>query len=184
MSPKRNCRSKTVTPPQFHVSKHVVCHFNPTLPLQQRLTLLLPGAWACRPDLIPRDPVRWRESHPEMPSLRARCAHHVVPDFILLTRSSELAGRLAFSRGITQYLAQQLLASYWQRHCLFACSTSLPAPSRAVSTWCCHSRDQPNQGLPIEARSRNKPRIHEPTRLILSCNKQRTILVRFLILIT
>ena len=39
--------------------KYTSCQFNPTLPLQQLLTLLLPGAWACRPDLIPRDPV-WR----------------------------------------------------------------------------------------------------------------------------
>ena len=31
---------------------------NTTLPLhQQQLTLGLPGAWTCRPDLIPRDPV-------------------------------------------------------------------------------------------------------------------------------
>ena len=28
--------------------------------------------------------------------------------------------------------------------CLFACSTSLPAPFRAVSTWYSHKRDQPN----------------------------------------
>ena len=43
-----------------------VCQFNPTLPLQQQLTLLLPGAWPCRPDLIPRDPVRWRYNHQEV----------------------------------------------------------------------------------------------------------------------
>ena len=28
--------------------------------------------------------------------------------------------------------------------CLFACSTSLPAPFRVVSTWYSHKRDQPN----------------------------------------
>ena len=43
--------------PNFQVSD--TCQFNATLPLQQQLTLLLPGAWACRPDLIPRDPVLW-----------------------------------------------------------------------------------------------------------------------------
>ena len=33
---------------------HLVCQLNPTLPLQQQyLALRLPGAWACRPDLIP-----------------------------------------------------------------------------------------------------------------------------------
>ena len=37
-----------------------VFQFNPTLPLLQQLTLLLLGAWACRPDLIRRDPVLWR----------------------------------------------------------------------------------------------------------------------------
>ena len=38
-----------------------MCQFNTTLPLQQQqLAVRLPGAWACRPDLIPRDPVRWR----------------------------------------------------------------------------------------------------------------------------
>ena len=40
---------------------HIVCQLNPTLPLKQQLALLLPGAWACRPDLIPRGPGRWRE---------------------------------------------------------------------------------------------------------------------------
>ena len=40
--------------------KHVVCQFTPTLPLQQQLTLRLPGAWACRPDLIPPVQIRGR----------------------------------------------------------------------------------------------------------------------------
>ena len=40
---------------------HVACQVNPMLPLQQQqLTLRLPGAWACQPGLVPRDPVRWR----------------------------------------------------------------------------------------------------------------------------
>ena len=30
-------------------------------------------------------------------------------------------------------------------HCLFECSTPLPAPSRAVSTWYCYLRDKPNK---------------------------------------
>ena len=70
--------------------------------------------------------------------------------------------------------AGQLLAA------LSACSTSLPAPSRVVSTWYCHSHDQPNQGVPIKVHSLIKPRICEPTRLILSCRKQQIILARFL----
>ena len=61
--------------------------------------------------------------------------------------------------------AGQLLAA-----ALFACSTSLPALSRAVSMWYCHSRDQPNQGLPIMIHSLNKLIIYEPTRFILSFN--------------
>ena len=36
------------------------------------------------------------------------------------------------------------LSSWKQPLCLFACSTSLPAPFRAVSTWYTHKRDQPN----------------------------------------
>ena len=47
-----------------HTSTHktyIVCQFNPTLPLQQQRKPKLPGAWACRPDLIPRDQVRWRQ---------------------------------------------------------------------------------------------------------------------------
>ena len=43
---------------QFHVSDiyiHVVFQSNPTLPFQQQLALLLPGARACRPDLIPKN---------------------------------------------------------------------------------------------------------------------------------
>ena len=32
----------------------MACQFNPTFPLEQQLTLLLPGAWACQPDLILR----------------------------------------------------------------------------------------------------------------------------------
>ena len=34
-------------------------NFNPTLPLQQQLALLLPNAWPSQPDLIPRDPARY-----------------------------------------------------------------------------------------------------------------------------
>ena len=37
------------------------CQFNPMLPLLQQLALPLPGACACRPGLIPRDLVRWRQ---------------------------------------------------------------------------------------------------------------------------
>lgn len=36
------------------------------------------------------------------------------------------------------------LPAYKQQPYLFACSTSLPVPSYAVSTWCSHTRDQPN----------------------------------------
>ena len=43
---------------------------------------------------------------------------------------------------ITKYLAQQPLTRYKQQPCLFACSASLPAPPRVVSTWLPHSRDQ------------------------------------------
>ena len=35
--------------------------FNLTLPLQQKRKLMLPGAWACRPELIPKGAVRWRQ---------------------------------------------------------------------------------------------------------------------------
>ena len=44
--------------------------------------------------------------------------------------------------------------------CLFACSASLPAPSRALPTWCCHTRDQPNQGLRMKTLSLNKPTLN------------------------
>ena len=37
----------------------VGCQFNPTLSLQQQRKLVLPGAWACRPDLLPKYQVRW-----------------------------------------------------------------------------------------------------------------------------
>ena len=46
---------------------------------------------------------------------------------------------------ITKYLAQQPLTRYKQQPCLFACSASLPAPPRVVSTWLPHSRDQRNK---------------------------------------
>ena len=49
-------------------------------------------------------------------------------------------------------------------------STSLPAPSRAVSAWYCRSRDQPNQGVPITVYSLHKAILYEPTRSILSYN--------------
>ena len=60
--------------PRFHIyiyqiNMYFVRHLNPTIPLQQRLTLLLPVTWACRPDLIPRDPVRWGSTHKQKPRL-------------------------------------------------------------------------------------------------------------------
>ena len=54
--------------PHFQVQN--TCRvINPTLPLQQRLTLQLPGACACRPDLIPRDEVRWRYATRRRPTI-------------------------------------------------------------------------------------------------------------------
>ena len=44
----------------YQIQVRVVCQFNPTLPLQQQLALRLPGACACRPDLISKDQARWR----------------------------------------------------------------------------------------------------------------------------
>ena len=55
---------------------------------------------------------------------------------------------LAMNSKITKsrivWSSERPLSSCKQQLCLFACSTSLPAPSRAVSTWCLHKRDQPN----------------------------------------
>ena len=53
----------------YQINMYFVRHLNPTIPLQQRLTLLLPVTWACRPDLIPRDPVRWGSTHKQKPRL-------------------------------------------------------------------------------------------------------------------
>ena len=40
--------------------------------------------------------------------------------------------------------SERSLSSCKQLPCLFACSTSLPAPFRAVFTWYSHERDPPN----------------------------------------
>ena len=76
----------------------------------------------------------------------------------------------------------------WSGHCwtatstaaLFAFSTTLPAPSRAVSTLVLPLTLAINQSLPMKVHSSNKPRIFEQTRLIISYNKPRIIPGRFL----
>ena len=45
-----------------------MCQLKPTLSLQKQLTLLLPGAWACRPDLIREIRCGGGDSHPEISS--------------------------------------------------------------------------------------------------------------------
>lgn len=50
------------------------------------------------------------------------------------------------------------------RSALFVCSTSLPAPSRAVPTWYCRSRDQPSKACRwMKVHYSNKPGTYEPT---------------------
>ena len=56
--------------------------------------------------------------------------------------SCAINSRITKSRII--WASERPLSSCKQQLCLFACSTSLPAPSRAVSTWYLHKRDQPN----------------------------------------
>ena len=57
--------------PHLHVYMyqiHVVFRFNPRSRCNSCSHAAATGRVACRPNLIPRDPVRGGESHPEMPS--------------------------------------------------------------------------------------------------------------------
>ena len=61
-------------------------------------------------------------------------AKHERYQQIFICSAPAISYRSKFKR-ITKYLAQQPLASYNQQPCLFAYSTSLLAPSRAVFNW-------------------------------------------------
>lgn len=78
------------------------------------------------------------------------------------------------TREIRKYLAQQPLTSYMQQPCLFAWSTSLPAPSRDVSPWYSHSRDHRNNATWVSKRTpQSKNMSQKPHSLY---NKQQIIL--------
>ena len=67
---------------------------------------------------------------------------------LLLALASSPIRRLAMNSRITKsriiWSSERPLSSCKQQLCPFACATSLPAPSRAVSSWYPHKRDQPN----------------------------------------
>ena len=65
---------------------------------------------------------------------------------------------LYISLEITKCMARQPLASYKRQPCLFAWSTSLPAPLRVVSTWCSHSRDHPNSATMLPSKWTRQPK--------------------------
>ena len=54
MGKKQSSRSPTSV-----YKTRVVVSLNPTLTVQEQRKLRLPGAWTCRPDVIPRDQVRY-----------------------------------------------------------------------------------------------------------------------------
>ena len=58
---RRMGKSKALAPTLPRIRYQGTCvSIEPTLPLQQQLALLLPGSWACRSGLIPKDQARWR----------------------------------------------------------------------------------------------------------------------------
>ena len=113
---------------------------------------------------------------------RTRCSHQTVPDSIRLTQSSppcSLKTMRLYSKSlqihlITKSLPREQLASYRQQPCLFAWSTSQPAPFLAVSTWYSHSRDQPNSATVLPSKVNSSATEYERTPTSLY-NKHHTI---------
>ena len=100
-------KNKTLspTPPRYKIR----CQLNPTLPLHQRLTPLLPGAWVCRPDLILKDHVRWGqppgENHVvwdlrELAHLTLNPGYAAFPPDSVKLRSTLPVGALVLGRGM------------------------------------------------------------------------------------
>ena len=67
---------------------------------------------------------------------------------LLLALANSPIRRLAMNSSIMKsriiWSSERPLSSCKQQLCLFACSTSLPAPPLAISTWYPQKRDQPN----------------------------------------
>ena len=90
-----------------------------------------------------------------------------------------------FKKSPIIWASERPLSTCKQKLCLFACSTSLPSLSRAVSTWYPHSRDQPNNAsccCQIKLRTYSAKQNYEPYRLILSGTTNSILFLhRFLI---
>ena len=121
-----------------------------------------PNAHACpRPTSIGgcgdiRQPVSARTDHTGQGEARCRrfrarflCpVRSPSPSMLLLALANSQTRRLAMNSRITNprttRSSERPLSSFNHHLCLLSCVTSLPGPSRAVSTWYPHKRDQPN----------------------------------------
>ena len=120
-----------------------------------------------------------------LPRSRFLClVQSASPSMLLLALANSPIRRLAMNSRITKsrtiWSSERSLSSCKQQLCLFAYSTSLPAPSRAVCTWYSHMRGQPNNAScccqsKIRTYSAKKPMNHN-AEFSLSVNNKNNIL--------